>query len=161
MHAMMGSQVKSLLLIASQLSGYPIPADPPPVVTEVTRVEMAIDECGGGDPLSVLTCPLLGFYEWPVAVGENPKIPGRAERLWILDEGESEESANAIAVHELTHWLQWHNGFHPTQCPELFQVEYQAYTVTLKYKVMYENYQIPEAYGVPGVSCPTQPEKTK
>jgi len=153
---MMGSQVKSLLLIASQLSGYPIPADAPtPVVTEVTAPEMAKDQCGGDDPLHVLMCPLLGFYEWPTTNDAN--IGTRPERIVIRSD--AEDSANTIAVHELTHWLQFHNGFHPTTCPDLFLIEYQAYTVTMKYMVTYEGVAIPEEYGVPGVSCPTQPRK--
>jgi hypothetical protein len=158
MHALMGSQVKSLLMIASQLSGYPIPQNiPDPVVISVSAPEMAKDECGGDDALNVIMCPILGFYEWPIATGKD----ARPERIWVRADAGS-GSQNAITVHELTHWLQYHNGFHPAKCPDLFLIEYQAYTVTLEYQVVYENAPIPESYGVPGVSCPTHPEeKTK
>ena len=154
MQALMGSQVKALLMIASQLSGYPIPQNTPdPVVISVSAKEMAKDECGGDDGLSVIMCPILGFYEWPIASGKD----ARPERIWVRSDAGS-DSQNAITVHELTHWLQWHNGFHPEQCPEKFKIEYEAYTATLKYQITYENLAIPESYSTPGVECPTQPE---
>ena len=157
MQALMGSQVKALLMIASQLSGYPIPQNTPdPVVISVSAKEMAKDECGGDDGLSVIMCPILGFYEWPILTGKD----ARPERIWVRADAGS-DSENAITVHELTHWLQWHNGFHPEQCPEKFKIEYEAYTATLKYQITYEGAPIPESYSTPGVECPTQPEKTK
>jgi hypothetical protein len=79
----------------------------------------------------------------------------RPERLWIRSD--SQEDADTVAIHELTHWLQFHNGFHPMKCPQSFLIEYQAYTVTWIYKVKYKHVAIPDDYDVPGVNCSTQP----
>lgn len=144
------AQVHALLLIASHLSGYPIPKDAqPPPVEEVTYEEMAKEACNS-DLLSQLSCPILGFFQFPNLVDGND---GK-EHIKVLSDN-SQHSANAIAVHELTHWLQYHNWANPDSriCPREFLREYQAYFAGFRYEVIYEHKSPPEVIDVPGVEC--------
>lgn len=142
MEVMGAAQVKSLLLIASQLSGYPIPADPPPPIQVVTPVEMArqADELG-----------VIGFYH-PPGDEDDP-----VERIVIDgDEANANHSRNAIAVHELTHWLQYHNWVNPdsNECPREFRREYEAYLTGFRYEFIYEHKNADRhVFMVPPVLC--------
>ena len=142
------SQVKSLLLIASHISGYPIPSEAPPPVYLATPQEIAHEACAD-DPLSQLSCSIIGFYEYP--------IPGQTERIVIDNNADvAGHSANSIAVHELTHWLQYRNWKNPDDhsCPREFLREYQAYLAGFTYEVQYEHQAPPEGFDTPQVSCP-------
>lgn len=146
-------QVKSLLIIASQLSGYPIPADAqPPPIELLTRVEMAKDVCAD-NAVAQLTCPVLGFFQFPNFVDGND---GKEHIRILNDEGYTGESVNAITIHELTHWLQYHNWDHPDsrECPRELKREYEAYTASARYEVVYEHKEPPKSIELPGVVCP-------
>lgn len=147
------AQVKSLLIIASQLSGYPIPKDVPlPPVMEANTQEIAKEACDDSALTQVMGCGVIGFYE--------PKTASGPERIFVVTEG-ADQSVNSIAVHELTHFLQYHNWPNPSSrvCPREFRREYEAYTAGIEYTVKYEHKQ-PEPYQIPGLICDL-PEETK
>ena len=139
------AQVKALLLVASHLSGYPIPAGmDPPAVFLVSPREMAIEACGGD---SLLGCEVIGFYEYPDSGHERIMVDA--------NEAQAEHSASAIAVHELTHWLQYHNWLNPADqsCPREFLREYEAYLAGYRYEVIYERAKAPASFSLPGLEC--------
>lgn len=88
------AHLKMLLLIASQLSGLPIPegAQLPAVYIE-DDAQLQRDYCGGES-----NCiDVYGYYRKPIneiRVSNNP-LPF---------------STDAVLVHELTHWLERKNG---------------------------------------------------
>lgn len=138
MNIMAPAQVKSLLIIASQLSGYPIPADPLPPVEIVNAREMAKDGCED----ETRPCGIIGFFEF------------KTGNIEILNDPSAGHSINTITVHELTHWLQFHNWPNPESraCPREYLREYQAYLAGYKYEVTYEGKTV-EEFQTPGVVC--------
>lgn len=136
---MAAAQVKTLLLIASHLSGYPIPDNVPlPTVGEVSYNEITHDACDDQIP-----CGVIGFFDFQTG------------KIEVIDSPDySEHSVNAIAVHELTHWLQFHNWENPEsrQCPREYLREYQAYLAGFKYEVIFEGKKVTE-FQTPGVVC--------
>lgn len=146
MTIMPAAQVKALLVIASQLSGYPIPPDPLPTVELMTQPEMTKAACDD-DPVTQLTgCGMLGFFN-----GANGELAVNAEEGGEVG---SEQSTNTITVHELTHWLQWHNHAWHKDCPARFLIEFEAYKVGLTYQVKYEGRPAPAGFEIPPTACP-------
>jgi hypothetical protein len=140
MNLMMPSQVKSLLMIASQLSGYPIPANvDAPAVETVTSREMSKDVCGGE-----LFCGVQGYFEHAEDADDH-KI-----HIRVIVDAEV-DSLNAITIHELTHWLQYVNWKNPHErsCPREYLREYQAYWTGLAYQITYEGKATPEFINMP------------
>jgi hypothetical protein len=144
------AQVKALLVIASQISGYPIVhEDKLPPVYLVTAKEMVHEGCEDNPMATVLGCPIIGLYAYPV--------DGQVERIVVEDDKEaSGHSANAILVHELTHWLQHQNWTFPDlhYCPREFLREYEAYLAGFRYEVIYEHVTASPSFTTPEVECP-------
>lgn len=139
MHLMAPAQVKTLLIIASAISGYPVPANAKlPVIQEVTPKEMSQDACE--EP--TLPCPVIGFFDFETGAIE------------VEDSPNAGHSVNSIAVHELTHWLQFQNWERPAsrECPREYLREYQAYLAGFEYERIYEGKVIDE-FQTPGVVC--------
>jgi hypothetical protein len=145
------AQEKSLLLLASQLSGYPIPDKAtPPRIEKVSIVEMGRLACGEKHDVfeEIFACPIVGFFQWP--------IEGKPMRI-VIRFDDPDNTINSISVHELTHWLQWVNWENPIDqsCPREFLREYQAYRTELAYDITYENKPIPKVFDIPPMECPT------
>jgi len=143
---MMGAiQVKTLLMLTSQLSGYPIPTDVPlPEIKVMTDAEMAKEACDGD-----LLCPVIGFFQHPEDADDHKEHIGIA-----IEDG---FDLNATAIHELTHWLQYHNWPQPhdRRCPREFLREFEAYEAGMRYSVTYQH-AVPPKDGIsfPGTTCP-------
>ena len=116
-------KIAELLVIASQLSGRPAPADiRPPAVYELTAQQMADEMCQGKTD----ECDILGYY-------------ADDEKIFVRDDGGAHVSKNSIIVHELVHWLQQHNDFGGFSYPHNYSREMQAYFVQTLYIVKIEH----------------------
>jgi hypothetical protein len=140
--------VLRLLLIVSQLSGYTVPSGPPPEVVLLTRVEMATLACS---PHNASNIGPWGDGMLPHE--ECLTVIGRAyddeERVYVEDDFEdSHFTARSIAVHELTHWMQWKHAWSGYDCTRARARESEAYRVQEQYIRKYE----------PGHQLPVMPE---
>jgi hypothetical protein len=129
--AVSAAHVLQLAIIASHLSGYSMPTDPPPAVIELDTVAMHLYAC---DPPTAIIDDCLNFIgvyydgkdiavdaEWAHA---HPNIP-----------------EDAIIVHELVHWLQWKHGYGGAGCPRKQARENEAYRAENMYLVNYLHLQ--------------------
>lgn len=117
------SEILRLMLIASQLSGLPMTAEPP-LVFEQPDAEVQRAFCKGGQ----YCVAVYGFTD--VSSGE----------VHISDQL-NEYSRETILVHELTHWLEFKAGVNQhNYCMD----ERTAYEVEVKYLLQYEHRADPE-----------------
>lgn len=122
------AKMKALLVIAAHLTGYPIPPGAPPVGIELTTAEMRVfadDDTTIGmtrDRVDVIFVDV----EFAVASSKYPDLGGPDE--------------DSILIHELTHWLQAHNGQAGYECPRILDREREAYAVQTRFAREYEHH---------------------
>jgi hypothetical protein len=92
------SHVRYLLGVAVILSGYEMPTHRPPTVIEINSSQMHEQACDDSDPGCM---DVIGYYDG-------------GEELWVDVEytraNADTTDADAVVVHELTHWLQAREG---------------------------------------------------
>lgn len=115
--------VAAMLKIAIAISGYNMPNAPLPILVELTHKQMTHEVCYGLSP-----CDVYGYYRDDDIVGVDP--------FQISHDGLTE---NEVVVHELTHWLQHHNGQGGFSCNQVEKRESQAYAVQNVYNMQYEH----------------------
>lgn len=111
--------------IASKLSRYPIPkGELPRVVIESGDWFKAHPACANEDP-----CTVMGLFSFK----EMNTVYLRADMPAQL--------RGAILVHEITHWLQAHNGVpSATTCAEAAAIEVEAYAASYRYMILADGY---------------------
>lgn len=138
--------ILTLLQAASALSGYSIPADPPPQVIEMTTAEMTERACKNKHNVDTTCGNVAALYQ------------DGGDKLWVDGEwaqsNDSGKSENSYIVHELTHWLQYEHGFGGGGCPRLAAREREAYRTQRQYIEQYEHKEttltMPETCGYEG-----------
>ncbi len=122
----MNELVLSLLLFASQQTGYSIPTDIQPQVIYASHSYFVNNFCDGADT-AFQPCFFVGMY-----------IPDKNE-IYIDITREASEEKNAFIVHELTHFLQHahsvHQGF---SCDEAIIRETEAYKTENAYRALHD-----------------------
>ncbi len=117
----------SLLLFASQQTGYPIPEDIQPQVIYASHSYFVSRWCDGVDT-AILPCTFVGMY----------LLNGNHELYIDITKLQGEEK-NAFLVHELVHFLQDVNHVHEgTNCGEARIREDEAYRVENFYGALHE-----------------------
>lgn len=110
--------VASMLKIAVAISGYNMPEVSQPALVELTHQEMIQEQC----------CEVYGFYKDDEVIKVDP---------FLIHEDHL--SYNSVVVHELTHWLQHHNGKDGFSCNQIKIREKEAYAVQNVYLMQYEH----------------------
>ena len=121
----MSELILSLLLFASQETGYPIPTDIQPQIIYASHSYVVREFCGGVDnPFQ--PCNIVGMY----LMGEH--------KIYIDITVVQGETKNSFIVHELTHFLQDVNHSHEgTSCSQARLREDEAYRVENVYGLMH------------------------
>lgn len=127
MHLFDPAYVLKLAIIASQLSGYSMPTNPPPRVFGTTEAEMKQQ------------CDLCYDYAGIYFDGGDIFI----DEEWLNSRANGNDIAhntvNNIMIHELTHWLQNEHAWGgSTPCDHRQARENEAYRVQQKYVMKYE-----------------------
>jgi hypothetical protein len=131
--------VLKLALIASNLSGYPMPETPIPVIHLLSTADFDKKFC----PKNPSDCyDLLGYYR----DDDEIWVDSQQSDDWVYRAGQ-----NSVFIHELVHWLQDHNGMNDLSCVTKRVREYEAYTVQNRYIVEYEHLDV-EAH-IPPTPC--------
>lgn len=109
-----------ILVIASQLSGYPIPDDPNVLVKYQSRQWFTETPCGGHK------CSLVGWYK-------------DDDVIYLLD-SLSQDDHDMFLAHEFVHYLQDHSRkWRSGHCKDNFYREIEAYRVQGEFAQKYQH----------------------
>jgi hypothetical protein len=106
----------ALLAWASELSGYPVPAELP--VVQFQPHSYLVEHVCFGQP-----CEVIGWYDDAGVVHIDQRY-----------QNTNDEFAASLIVHEFTHYLQHKNGVHlPRSCANNIAREHEAYEIQHRY----------------------------